>query len=527
MINRKRRITFFCIALHMLILCRSIMTATLLPILLIGMLCSSCIYISKYTGKPNRYRLCFLLSMLFAIATYFCQSALLASGMTVLSIVFALLALYRIQYPTPLTCVVLRNLQQNMCFLLFAYVNEYFAPDDSLNKEKKHRSVARIAIGLSVLLAIVLGILFSIAEKDFVFIVQMMGYSLYTYFPQIVMSCIGGSLLAIVLYGFSVGLLQNKVKENAVGENGEQNKVSRCGIKEFFYNETSLSFMLCIILAVNLLIIVIEIYHYWVMLSRQAGVGIRGSGYNIIRVCLWIESAVCLAAYCYVKKDMRETLGKSTIAVAITKMIILFMAVVRYAHHLYETGIHKNNSWQLYFFVLIFLFDLNFLMAALNITKRLWGEGRGCMVAIIYAVIALLWNANWFPEYNAKLFLYKYENGEFAGEERIPRAELNLEEMISTGESAVPALLSLAEVPVWYGDGEDRVGEVALRGILSIYRIELANLEWAQFSDSSYDEKIEAIVYCLRKNPFYAYGMRNRVLESLESYLKLQGVLAN
>lgn len=527
MINRKKRITFFCIALYMLILCRNIMTATLLPILLIGMLCGSCIYISKHTGKPQRYRLCFLLSMLFAIATYFCQSALLVSGMTVFFIVFAMLALYRIQYPALLTRAVLRNVQQNMCFLLFAYVNEYFLPDNSLNEEKKRRSVVRIAVGLSALLVIVLGILFSIAEKDFVFIVQMMVYSLYTYLPQIVMSCIGGVFLAIVLYGFSVGLLQNKVKENTVEGFGEHNKTSGCGIQEFFYNETSLSFMLCVILTANLLIIVIEIYHYWVMLSLQAELGIRESGYHIILVCLCIESTVCLAAHNYVKNDMRESLGKRTIVAAISKMIILFMAVIRYARHLYEAGIHKNNSWQLYFFIFMFLFDLNFLAATLNVTKKIWGEGRGCMIAIIFAMIALLWNANWFPEYNAKLFLYKYENGKFADEDQIPRAQLNLEEMIKTGESAVPALLSLAEVQALYGDSGERVGDVALQGVLSIYRIELDDLGWAQFSDISYGEKIEAIVYRLRKNPFYAYGMRNRILESLESYLKLQSVFTN
>lgn len=522
---RKRKITIFCSLILLLLQDGGLAGRGLLVFLLLTSFGWACSYVAAETGMPKRYKGCFGLSAFFAVSLYFSHSLFWMDCCAFLSIIFGLLALYRTIYPCGLSLRSLYGILQDVVFLLFANIDAYLVSENRTAVEKKKETRRWIAAVFALIFLVLFAFLFSFADYDFAAAAAALLYAAQEYLPVVILSLFAGMVLAVFINSFIVGLLNGDLEKNP-NWYFKKRAVSPAmaiidDIRSFFYSEELISILLYVAGFFNVCFILVEIYHYSLLIADGEIAESMGKGYVVILVCIFIEGSFFYISGRY-KKDHGDNVcrfDRLWVIVGILSMIVLILAGMRYFYSIMEAGIHKENSWLLYFYVGCFIYICCFLKSALSGKGEFWNFAVWERMVLVFVIIFFLWNENWFPKYNSMIFLYKYKKEEWGTEMPIQRGKLNVEEMMGIGKAAVPALVKLADLENPYADTGESVGETALKGIVMIYKEDFAEKEWQQIKEMTRYDQLRKIVSGLKEKPYYSFGIRGESLQVLEEYL--------
>ncbi len=505
-------------------------------------------YISKARGVAAHYGIFFDLVLLFAVILLVSDNMVILQILILIILFLGMAALYRTCYQEKLNFSVLKNTLNNVKHLMFINLSEYFIPLEKSRDEKETKMVKQIGVVLAALIAVVFTGLGRFADANIANILKIVWEFVAQNIIYIALSIVGGMSIAIFLYGYISGLLDNRLGDRSstvsVPDSDEKEEVNQQ--VQIYHNPICGKVVLNAVLLWNCFILLVNIIFYW----NPVGIGFTNVEHNyfsdglllfliilILDCCIfaWVSYMLAYGKNMIAAKGSNPTVfndellrvckRKLTIVV-LTAFGIWIFAIARYVNLLYDNGINGSNRQWMFWLLANGIALGYFMMCGLAANEHHFRKKFAIVSGGIMIAAAFFWCQMMFPLYNLLLFEHKMNNNCLAsgpvemsdGDIIILRQDIDILFMEEAGLYAVPSLLKLLEYNYNYEGTDESVSKAALKSIENIFCDEFyEDREVIQQAEEI--EKLDVITAYMQDNPEYLFGIRRVCRQSVLKYI--------
>ena len=549
--NKKRwknGITVFGMILFGIMISNFIFREVFLFIWLLMGIAVSISYIAKTRGVAAHYGISFDLALLFSVMLLVSDNMLTLQILMMLILFFGMVALYRTCYQEKLSFSVLKSTLKNVKHLMFINLSDYFMPLEKSIEEKETKMVKRIGAVLAVLAAVVFIGLGRFADANIAEILIIIWEFVDENIIYLVFSIVGGIGIAIFLYGYTSGLMDDRLGDRSgtvsVTDSDVKGEVNQQ--VQIYHNPICGKVVLNAVLLWNCFILLVNIIFYW----NPVGIHFTNIEHNyysdglflfliilIFNCCIfaWVSYVLAYSRNMMAAKKgnlavfndelLRVCRRKLTIVV-LTAYGIWIFAIARYGNLLYDNGINGSNRQWLFWLLVIGIALGYFMMCGLAANLRHFRKKYAIVSAGIVIVTAFFWCHMMFPMYNLLLFEHKINNDCLAsgpdkmsdGDIVILKQDIDILFMEEAGLYAVPSLLKLLKYNYNYEGTDESVSRTALNSIENIFCNEFYE-DRKEIQQAEGIEKLTVIAAYMQDDPGYLLGIRRVCLQAVLEFI--------
>lgn len=525
----KKTIALYNILIIWMIMNDTPMTRILLSAVLMGGISIVVVQVTRAKNLPfGHYGFTFVLLVISAIVINIVNNSIIFHWLVVIVFLLGMATIYRTCYVYKLDFRAIWHICDDIFILCFFHIKEYVTQSNNSMVSREKRLKHSIA---TVIATAVLALLLKIASRidvNFAYYINMLYNLIKNNLPYIAASAFFGIIVSAFLYSFIYGLLEGTIEKNPNWYFHNMSPLipsKKLSISvRLYFNIISLTYVLNIVVLVNILIILVNIYYYLNLFgvnNRRFNDSYYSDGFIPMLINIFISCCLFYLCHRFIaiensnpdinEEEINKCQNKSIFAAG-TSVVVFLFASARYYHIIYKYGITANNyiwfkvlvviAFYLFFFLrFCFKGDKNFL--TLN-------QLGSAILGVIFISI-FIWNINIFPSLNTSIFFAKLNNGDLINyNEDVPidmlvvsEQDINIAYMEEASVFAIPSLVKLLDVSNPYGKTGKSVSEVALQYIEKIYMEELKPDERVRLAEAIGIEKIEVILESLENEPYY------------------------
>lgn len=448
-----------------------------------------------------------------AVAYILTNSVIVKILMLLVMLLSAYITLYRECYYKRISFRYLKSMLGDLPILCLYHIMDFFRRDEPVkNRIRRYKWINGICI-LSIVLVCIFFPLYAAVDDRVETILYFIIIKLISVFPIWGVCALLGMIPAMINYSIVRGLESDIVLNNPERNYGDSFEVSG---NNLYFDETIIKIVLWGLIMVNVVFIGLQVSYLFNLQESQENIESLYHLSGIFPLLAAIGTSiifVMISEYLIIKCEGTEELSRITYLYILSLITLLLLVGYRYALKVINYGIGNLDMIimiSILFLAIVLVTALhNIIIKGKEILYKL-----AIWITVGFVVLSILPWEYFAAKINVSVFSRRYQNGEFI--DKVTEQDINLDFLKQMKYDAIPALVSLMDIPLMYEETNKSVGESAKEIAVHLFYTDMTDGEISEIGkvetdkeikrfQDILDEKIEYSVIGKRKMAYKAF----------------------
>ncbi|MDE5977365.1 MAG: DUF4173 domain-containing protein [Turicibacter sp.] len=423
-----------------------------------------------------------------AVAYVLTNSVIVKISMLLVMILSAYITLYRECYYERISFRYIKSILGDLPILCLYHIMDFFKRDEPVkNRIQRYKLVNGICI-LFIVLVCIFFPLYAAVDDRVEAILYFIIIKLISVLPIWGVCALLGMIPAMINYSIVQGLVLDIVLDNP-----ERNYVDSFEVSSdnLYFNEVIVKVVLWGLVIVNAVFIGLQVSYLFHLQESQKNIESLYHLSGIFPLLAAIGTSIIFAViseYVIIKCEGTEEVSRITYLYILSLIALLLLVGYRYVLKVINYGIGNLD-------MIIIISILLLAIVLVTVLHNVIVKGKEILYKLAiwgtvgFVILSILPWEYFAAKINVSVFSRRYQNGEFI--DKVTEQDINLDFLKQMKYDAVPALVSLIDIPLTYEETNKSLGESAKEIVVHLFYMDMTDEEISEIGELETNKEIK------------------------------------